>query len=121
MNNNGEKQEMQVLLDFTLFLVLLLFCLLLALCVQTLRYAELDQRWGTQLGCYTLQYLYTHPFRRTVQLAIFAEWLQRTLVVELLHPVEALVLARALVLSPATQQYPAECVSPHGSANGCLA
>jgi len=31
MNNNGEKQEMQVLLDFTLFLVLLLFCLLLAL------------------------------------------------------------------------------------------
>jgi hypothetical protein len=26
MNNNGEKQEMQVLLDFTLFLVLLLFC-----------------------------------------------------------------------------------------------
>jgi hypothetical protein len=32
MNNNGEKQEMQVLLDFTLFLVLLLFCLLLALC-----------------------------------------------------------------------------------------
>jgi hypothetical protein len=32
LNNNGEKQEMQVLLDFTLFLVLLLFCLLLALC-----------------------------------------------------------------------------------------
>jgi hypothetical protein len=26
MNNNGEKQEIQVLLDFTLFLVLLLFC-----------------------------------------------------------------------------------------------
>jgi hypothetical protein len=26
MNINGEKQEMQVLLDFTLFLVLLLFC-----------------------------------------------------------------------------------------------
>ena len=37
MNNNGEKQEMQVLLDFTLFLVLLLFCLLLALCTHLQR------------------------------------------------------------------------------------
>ena len=33
MNNNGEKQEMQVLLDFTLFLVLLLFCVF-SRCVQ---------------------------------------------------------------------------------------
>ena len=40
MNNNGEKQEMQVLLDFTLFLVLLLFCVF-SRCVQLQSHARL--------------------------------------------------------------------------------
>jgi len=47
MNNNGEKQEIQVLLDFTLFLVLLLSCLLLSLwCEHRLR---IDGVWGRRV------------------------------------------------------------------------
>jgi hypothetical protein len=71
----------------------------------------LELRWSTQLGWYTLQY--SHPFRRTVQLVIFA--LQRTLAVELLHPVQALALVRALILSPATHK------SHSHSHIGCIA
>ena len=71
----------------------------------------LELRWSTQLGWYTLQY--SHPFRRTVQLVIFA--LQRTLAVELLHPVQALALVRALILSPAAHK------SHSHSHIGCIA